>query len=204
MKNIFFILCAVTLISCGPKSAVKQPEKAVADGYHVVNIKSVNTDFSFPVEYEKHTIRTVAGIFYDSTIKIDNRFFLEAIITMFQEHPKMEVLFREDDVFDQIIFKREKYFKPSTLSGGYGLGMIKSELERSFGLFGCRVEVLDSKMIRSKTTQILKGKFKLSSGMAELFWTQYIVTVNLKTFSVLVVNDTGVDFEKEIKSMKVY
>ena len=105
---------------------------------------------------------------------------------------------------DQIIFRKEAYFKPSTLSSGYGLGFIKSALENSFVRLGAQVIVEDSKMIRSKTTQILKGRFKISSPNYSFYWTQYLITVGKRTFSVLVVNDTGFDFEKEIKMMKVY
>ena len=141
---------------------------------------------------------------HDSTIPDEERQFLDLTVDMIVDDPSAEVLINDSNLFEQVYFKKVSYFKPSTKASGYGLGIIKTGFENAFLPMGGTVETLDSKMIRSSTTQILKGKFKIEVFGLERYWTQYFITVDNWTASVLAFNESGEDFEESIKGLSVF
>ncbi|HEY9083138.1 MAG TPA: hypothetical protein VIN73_07375 [Vicingaceae bacterium] len=217
MKNSLLIfspilfLISVTSISCDDY-AVHKINKTITDSLSkqdqtiTEELTKLTIDFAkIKIQLPKYYFKTnheeltsvIDFIDENTQIHLNN-------IKEFEKSNKGFIIFVDSsNVFNQLLIlgAEHTYFDKKT--AGQYLYLLERQLENEWIPRNIQYTRLESNYLSNSNVRILKVKYETIVNEFTNYTTQYIITTAKKSFSILVINNTGEDFQKNIAAIKL-
>lgn len=217
MKNnsiIFSLLIVFTsgLFSSCEDDIINEINKAVSESFtnnektEFQENTSINVDFAkIKIQLPKYYVKTsheeltsvIDFIDENTQIHLNN-------IKEFEKSNKGFIIFVDSsNVFNQLLIlgAEHTYFDKKT--AGQYLYLLERQLENEWIPRNIQYTRLESNYLSNSNVRILKVKYETIINEFTNYTTQYIITTAKKSFSILVINNTGEDFQKNIAAIKL-
>lgn len=217
MKNrllfslITFLLYVIVLTSCDDGNILKL-NKAITDSLSkqeqpiTQELTSVTIDFAkikiqlpkyYFISNHEELISIIDLIDENTQIQLNN-------IKEFEKSNKGFIIFVDsNNVFNQImIFGAEHTYFDKKTAGQY-LYLLERQLENEWIPRNINYTRLESNYLSNSNVRILKVKYETIINNHTNYTTQYIITTAKKSFSIIVNDNTGKDFQKNIAAIKL-
>jgi len=175
--------------------------------FDTADLKLFTVDFLIstiwlPHHYEKLTYETLFELATIDDSQIDINFLLQSA-KEYRDKEHKPVFFRDRALPTNnfIVFYPYPYAEINKAEASYWSSQTLAGLQRQDRQIGTHTTLIEKKIKRTETKQLIKVKVHQEYFEKSNYLTQYYVTGNLKTFTVLVTNRFDLDFEEHIKRM---
>ena len=199
MKKIVLLSISLIIFACNSKT--KEP--IVDEGFELKPIPFLNKNVYLPEDFKKVNINELGEMIRQNPNGNPlNEHYYKMAVSVYSSTNIAPVLYaQENDDTNNVWFIPGKYTPlDQELMDVYENMIDESFLSRSEDS-GVRYEKLDSDLLQFGEAKAITLKYKQSHEDQIKYLTQYIITKNLETFSVITLNSEDKDFSPMIKSL---
>lgn len=197
MKYFFYIFILISIVGCKQTEKEEKPSFDKSK-YETVYVGFLDETIFFPKGFEAITIDDYEDILLqnkDST----------SAETIVQDMYRLKLLSTDYMLFvdknnpsNSIWIQLGEYVDFSDSEAAKYIAMLKMQMENKAVYEGFEVELQDKRFLKTNKSKIIKAKFLMEYSFFENYMTQYIITSEGQTFSVVVNSNTAEDFEEII------
>lgn len=199
MKKLLFGLFLISLFGCKNNDDKPVKSSIKSSDYEQVYVGFLDKTINIPKGYETTTI----AAHRDS---LTNQFDMEFSEEMTEAWRRIELLTTDYMLFvdndnppNSIWMELGEYVDFDPTMAAHYIQLLKTQMEQNALIGGFGFELLEKNFGKTKDTKILKVKFLKNLELQTLYWTQYIITTEGQTFSIVVTSTTDEDFEAIFK-----
>jgi len=200
-KSFKYLFILSILFSCNESKVHRTPEVFDTADLKLFTVDFLISTIRLPHHYEKLTYETLFELAAMDDSQIDINFLLQSA-KEYRDKEHKPVFFRDRALPNNfIVFYPYPYTEISKAEASYWSSQTLAGLQRQDRQLGTRTTLIEKKIKRTETKQLIKVKVHQEYVGKSNYLTQYYVTGNLKTFTVVVANRFDIDFEEHIKRM---
>ncbi len=188
------------LISC--KGEVKT-ENTIPKNFEKKIIYLVNSEIYLPREYANVSIEEFEKKLSSATENKNIEIVIGSIERLKALESYINLYVDQNNAENCLLFQKGEYISLNKKIASQYSSMLSSSAENNWKSIGINYELVENKFIDIEKIKIIKIKFLQVINDNKRYITQYLVSGNGKTFSIVVANQKNVDFETELTKMKI-
>jgi hypothetical protein len=204
LRRIFLFFVFVTFLNCNSK---KNSESTESSNAKLQRIELLNLKMKIPNNYDKISSDYFSDILEKSIYR--NK-FTEYELKSMDRYRKFgsnaEIFVDNDDITNVIIFHGADYIKMSKEALELYIEMVDGNIFADAELKGIEYKRLEGEFLNYGLAEVVKVKFSQTYHQDEstkTYLTNYLVSHNLKSFGIIVINKENIDFQYVLDNFKL-
>tara|TARA_R110002111_G_scaffold57363_3_gene97179 strand:+ start:526 stop:1152 length:627 start_codon:yes stop_codon:yes gene_type:complete len=204
LRRIFLFFVFVTFLNCNSK---KNSESTESSNAKLQRIELLNLKMKIPNNYDKISSDYFSDILEKSIYR--NK-FTEYELKSMDRYRKFgsnaEIFVDNDDITNVIIFHGADYIKMSKEALELYIEMVDGNIFADAELKGIEYKRLEGEFLNYGLAEVVKVKFSQTYHQEEstkTYLTNYLVSHNLKSFGIIVINKENIDFQYVLDNFKL-
>ncbi|WP_405570948.1 hypothetical protein [Winogradskyella sp. Asnod2-B02-A] len=204
MRRIFLFFVFVGFLNCNSK---KNSESTESLNAKLQRIDLLNLKIKIPNNYDKISSNYFSDILENSIYSNEfTEYELKSMDRFRKFGSNAEIFVDNDDITNVIIFHRADYIKMSKEALELYIEMVDGNIFADAELKGIEYKRLEGKFLNYGLAEVVKVKFSQTYHQDEstkTYLTNYLVSHNLKSFGIIVINNENIDFQYILDTFKL-
>ncbi|RED45151.1 hypothetical protein DFQ10_10218 [Winogradskyella eximia] len=204
LRRIFLFFVFVTFLNCNSK---KNSESTESSNAKLQRIELLNLKMKIPNNYDKISSDYFSDILEKSIYRNKfTEFELKSMDRYRKFGSNAEIFVDNDDITNVIIFHGADYIKMSKEALELYIEMVDGNIFADAELKGIEYKRLEGEFLNYGLAEVVKVKFSQTYHQDEstkTYLTNYLVSHNLKSFGIIVINKENIDFQYVLDNFKL-
>ncbi len=196
---IMFLSCFCLLYSCSVEEAPPLPFDLKS-----VEFKSVGAHMAIPAQYRHGTVQELIELWQSSDIPSGIKDKVIHMMKILQDDSTSTVIYVDSTDLENSIWVQESpYFPMNESLARQFINSFEHRFQKEWEPLGVSFNEIESAYIENNRARAIKLKYFLKVNDHSRFTTQYLITSQDKTISIIVNNRTMEDYEELIRGIQI-